>query len=81
MSRDGTGCRPRSRSTFLRVSSEKSELSTLTTQLQELLQRVTLVGERLDHEETEGAALSLFEAERALRTAQRAVERAQAQLA
>ena len=80
MGRDGTGWCPRSRSTLRSVSSEQSELSTIATQLDELLARVTTVGERLNHDDTEGSALSLFEAERALRTAQRAVERAQAQL-
>lgn len=67
-------------STLQTVTAESSELSSIATQLTELTVRVGDVGERLNLDDTEGAALSLFEAERALRTALRTVERAVEQL-
>jgi hypothetical protein len=45
-----------------------------------MTQRVAAAGERLHRDPTEDAALSLFEVERALRTAMRSLERAISQL-
>lgn len=62
-------------------SRERSELTSVATQLHELLLRVGATGERLNEAPTEDAAASLFETERALRTAGRALDRAMRQLA
>lgn len=61
-------------------STERSELSSVATQLHELSQRVGATGERLNQSPTEDAAASLFEMERALRSAARALDRAMRQL-
>jgi len=58
------------------MDADRAELSSLATQLRELVDRVAAAGERLDHNPTGDAAANLYEAERALRTAVRAVERA-----
>jgi hypothetical protein len=52
----------------------------VATQLRELTERVGSTGERLDRSPTEDAAASLFEMERALRSAARALDRAMEQL-
>lgn len=62
------------------MSSQRSDLSSVATQLRELTDRITRAGEGLAGGDTEEIAHSLFEAERALRSAQRAVDRAVAQL-
>ncbi len=62
------------------VPDDRSELSSLATQVEELTARVAAAGERLDQEPTADAAASLFEVERALRTAGRALDRAARQL-
>ena len=59
---------------------DRSELSSLATQVGELTERVATAGERLDRDPTEDVAASLFEVERALRTAGRALDRAARQL-
>ena len=57
-----------------------AEISALVTQTRELTARVTRAAEDLNGGETEQIALALFEAERGLRTALRAMERAVGQL-
>ncbi|MBI2709462.1 MAG: hypothetical protein HYX34_07180 [Actinobacteria bacterium] len=54
----------------------RAELSSVGTQLRELSERVTAMGERLNVAPTEDAASALFEVERALRSASRALDRA-----
>lgn len=54
----------------------RAELSSVATSLDELTARVARSGEALDQKPTEGIALSLFEAERSLRSASRALARA-----
>ncbi len=62
------------------MADDRSELSSLATQVDELTKRVAAAGERLDGDPTEEVAASLFEVERALRTAGRALDRAVRQL-
>jgi len=62
------------------VTGDRAELSSVITQLRELNDRITAVAERVDLDVDEQGARSLFDAERALRTAIRAVERAADQL-
>jgi hypothetical protein len=62
------------------MDNSRAGLSSIATQLGEMTQRVAAAGERLHRDPTEDAALSLFEVERALRTAMRSLERAISQL-
>jgi hypothetical protein len=55
-------------------------LASLATQLQELTERAAALGEQLNETPTEDVAATLFEVERALRSASRAIERARRQL-
>ena len=61
--------------------SARAELSSIATSLDELSSRVGTTAESLDREPTEAAAASLFEVERALRTAARSLARALRDLA
>ena len=62
------------------MTNDRADLSSIATQLSEMSQRVAAAGERLHRDPTEDAALSLFEVERALRTAMRSLQRALSQL-
>ena len=62
------------------MSSDRADLSSIATQLREMNERVAAAAERLHRDPTEDAAVSLFEVERALRTAMRSLERAISQL-
>jgi hypothetical protein len=62
------------------MDNNRADLSSIATQLSEMTQRVAAAGERLHRDPTEDAAVSLFEVERALRTAMRSLERALSQL-
>ena len=53
-----------------------AELGSILTQLRELADRVSATGDDLNRSPTEDAATALYEADRALRTAIRAAERA-----
>lgn len=59
---------------------ERADLSSVATMLRELTERVSASAERLDREPTHDVAGSLFEVERALRSAGRALDRATRQL-
>lgn len=59
---------------------DAAELSSIATQLDEVSTRIASAGERLDRDPTEDAAASLYEVERALRTAHRSLQRALTQL-
>ena len=58
------------------MSTSRAELGSIATQLRELADRVSRAGEDLDRSPTEDAAAALYEADRALRTAVRSVDRA-----
>jgi hypothetical protein len=62
------------------VPTSRAELTSIATQLRELTGRVVAAGEELDTGDTEGAAMALFDVERALRAAGRALDRARDQL-
>ena len=62
------------------MDNDRADLSSIATQLDELSRRVAAAGERLHRDPTEDAAVSLFEVERALRTAMRSLQRALSQL-
>jgi hypothetical protein len=62
------------------MDNNRADLSSIATQLSEMTQRVSAAGERLHRDPTEDAAVSLFEVERALRTAMRSLQRAISQL-
>jgi hypothetical protein len=59
---------------------QRAPLASLATQLQELTERAAALGEQLNETPTEDVAGTLFEVERALRSASRALERARRQL-
>ncbi len=59
---------------------QRAPLASLATQLQELTERAAAIGEQLNETPTEDVAGTLFEVERALRSASRALERARRQL-
>ena len=62
------------------MHSESASLASLATQLSELTDRTVATGERLNAGSTADVAAGLFEVERALRSALRALERARRQL-
>ena len=59
---------------------QRAPLASLATQLQELIERAVAIGEQLNESPTEDVAATLFEVERGLRSALRALERARRQL-
>jgi hypothetical protein len=61
-------------------TSDPAELSTLRSQIDELVQRLTPVAERYGESPDSAIATDLFAAERALLTASRSLERALAHL-
>jgi hypothetical protein len=58
------------------MTTSPAELGSMITQLRELADRVSRTGDDLNRSPTEDAATALYEADRALRTALRAAERA-----
>jgi hypothetical protein len=56
------------------VDSERAQLSSASTTLEELVARVSAMGERLLADGEESMAHDLFEVERALRTAHRRLD-------
>ena len=58
------------------MTTSRAELGSALTQLRELADRVSRAGDDLNQSPTEDAAAALYEADRALRTALRSVERA-----
>jgi hypothetical protein len=58
------------------TSSDLAELSTLRAQVDDLLTRVVAIAERYDEGDDSSVATDLFNAERALVTARRSLERA-----
>lgn len=55
---------------------ETAELSSLSTMLDDLVQRVVAVGDRLQADRREGTAAELFEVERSLLAAKRRLDKA-----
>lgn len=60
------------------MESDLAELSSVTSQIEELTKRVVVVAKRFDEREREDIAHDLYEVERSLRTATRRLGRATA---